>query len=161
MSKNAVLPAWELNFRGFLFFCVFCVFWDHLENSSFTCMGAQFSKNRSTFLRFFAILGDAKKTCFHLPLFFMFFHHFWCFFGGLWASFGVLLEPLSSLWLSGVILLGAFGSPGLSVDPLCYFSWCRWLVWAVCGLGDRSGTVFFFIFNSFWCHFLSNSGVEF
>ena len=52
----------------------------------------------------------------------MFFHNFLWFFGGLWTVFGVLLEPLSSLWLSGVILLGAFGSPGLSVDPLCYES---------------------------------------
>ena len=113
-SKIAVLPAWELNFR----------------------------KLDQHFYVFFDIFGNAKKTCFHLPFFFMFFHHVWCFFGGLWASFGVLLEPLSSLWLSGVILLGAFGLPGLSVDALCYFLWCLWLVWAVCGLGDRSGTVF-------------------
>ena len=148
-------------FAVFFWFFRFLCFGGHLKNSNFTCMRAQFSKTRSIFLRFFDIFGNAKKTCFHLPVFFMFFHHFWCFFGGLWASFGVLLEPLSSLWLSGVILLGAFGSPGLSVDPLCYFLWCRWLVWAVCGLGDRSGTVFCFIFNSFWCHFLSNSGVEF
>ena len=26
VSKNAVLPAWELIFGDFLFFCVFCVF---------------------------------------------------------------------------------------------------------------------------------------
>ena len=30
-SKNAVLPAWALNFHGFLFFCVFCVFGATLE----------------------------------------------------------------------------------------------------------------------------------
>ena len=118
--KIDVLPAWELTFRVFCYFFWFfrfLCFGGHLKNSNFTCMRAQFSKTRSRFLRFFDIFGNAKKTCFHLPLFFMFFHHFWCFFGGLWASFGVLLEPLSSLWLSGVILLGAFGSPGLHRGP--------------------------------------------
>ena len=97
--------------------CFFCVFGRHLENSSFTCMGAQFWRTRSTFLRFFVIFGNAKKSSFHLPRFFMFFHHFWCFFGGFWASFGILLEPLSFLlacWCH------SFGS-------LC-------LAWAVCGL---------------------------
>ena len=63
-------------------------------------------------------------------------------FGGLGASFGILLGPLSSLLGAGVILLGAFGSPGLSVGSLCYFLWCLWLVSAVCGLGDRSGLFF-------------------
>ena len=55
-------------------------------------------------------------------------------FGGLWVSFGGLLEPLSSIWRAGVILVGAFGLPGLSVGSLYYFLWCIWLVWSVCGL---------------------------
>ena len=59
VSKNAVLLAWELNFRGFLFFIIFCVCWGHLENSSFTCMGAQFWRSRSAILRFFVIFEKA------------------------------------------------------------------------------------------------------
>ena len=47
-SKIAVLPAWELNFR-------------------------QLDQHFYVFLRFLEML---KKTCFHLPLFFMFLHHF-------------------------------------------------------------------------------------
>ena len=115
--KNGVLPAWELIFRGFLFFRVIWIFRGHLENSSFTCMGAQFWRPRSTFFRFFEILGHAKKSSFRLPVFFLFFYHYWWFFGGLGVSFGVLLEPLSSL-----------------LACWCHSFGCVWLAWAVCGL---------------------------
>jgi len=63
-------------------------------------------------------------------------------------------------WRVGVILLGAFGSPGLSVGCLCYFLWCLWLVWAVCGLGDRSGLVFRDLFHVFSIVFSFASVVE-
>merc|ERR1711966_101148 len=81
-------------------------------------MGAQFSKTRSIFLRFFDIFGNAKKTCFHLPLFFMFFTIFGVFleasglllasfwslcrlFGFLVSSFWVPLARLGCLWARG------------------------------------------------------------
>ena len=54
---------------------------------------------------------------FHLPLFFVFFHHFWSFFGGLGVSFRILVEPLSSL-----------------LACWCHPFGCLWLAWAVCGL---------------------------
>ena len=41
-AKNEVLLAWEFNFQKFPFLCEFHVFREHLENSSFTCMRAQF-----------------------------------------------------------------------------------------------------------------------
>ena len=103
---------------------------------------------------------DFKKQGFHLPLFFVFFLCFWSVFGGLGVSFGILLEPLSSLWRPGVILSGAFGSPVLSVGSLCHFLWCLWLVWAVCGLGDRSRPVFLSIFRVFWDSFGSRSSFK-
>ena len=78
----------------------------------------------------FSILKDKVSTC----LFCVFFDNCRCFCEGLGISFAVLLEPLSSLWRAGVMLLGAFGLLGLSVGSLCYFSWSLWLVWAVCGL---------------------------
>ena len=57
-----------------------------------------------------------------------------------------------------VIIWGAFASPGLPEGSLCYFLWCLWLVSAVCGLGDRSGPVFWFIFEAcsmfFNCFFI-------
>ena len=40
--RNYVLPAWEVDFHGFLFSAVMCAFGGHLETSSFTCMGAHF-----------------------------------------------------------------------------------------------------------------------
>ena len=42
-------------------------------------------------------------------------HVFTCLLAGLWLLFGAFLDPLSFLWRAGVILLDAFGSPGLSV----------------------------------------------
>ena len=46
----------------FLFLCVFCcVFGRPLENSSFTCMGTQFWRTRSAFLRFFSFLKTQKN----------------------------------------------------------------------------------------------------
>ena len=59
-SKNEVLPAWELNFRVLLFFVVFCVFGRPFENSSFTCMGAQFWRTRSAILCFLSFLKTQK-----------------------------------------------------------------------------------------------------
>ena len=75
-AKNGVLPAWELIFRKFLFSSKYFTLWEHPGNSSFTCMGAQFWRTRSTLLRFFTIFGEAKKTCFRMLLVFTFFRHF-------------------------------------------------------------------------------------
>ena len=61
-SKNEVLPAWELSFRVLLFFVVFCVFGRPFENSSFTCMGAQFWRTRSAILCFLSFLKTQKNT---------------------------------------------------------------------------------------------------
>ena len=103
----------------------------------------------------FSILNYKVCTCLYFSYFFPIFCRFL-------EALGFLLAALWSLcrlcWRAGFILLGAFGSPGLSVDPHCYFLCCLWLVWVVCGLGDRSGIVFCFIFDSFWCHLLGNSG---
>ena len=60
---------------------------------------------------------DLKKQGFHLPLLFVFVHCFWSVFGGLGVSFGILLEPLSSL-----------------LACWCHPFGCLWLAWAVCGL---------------------------
>ena len=60
-SKNEVLPAWELSFRVLLFFVVFCVFGRPFENSSFTCMGAQFWRTRSAILCFSSFLKTQIK----------------------------------------------------------------------------------------------------
>ena len=80
------------------------------------------------------------------------FSRFFIIFGPFLEALGFLMASFWSLcrlfWRAGVILLGAFGSPGLSVGSLCYFLWCLWLVSAVCGLGDRSGAVFWFIFEA-------------
>ena len=95
-------------------------------------MGAQFSKTRSAFLCFFEIFGNAKKTCFHLPLFFMFYiifsvflealglllASFWSLcrlFGFLVSSFRVPLARLGCLWTLTATFCGPFGSSGLSV----------------------------------------------
>ena len=61
-SKNEVLPAWELNFRVLLFFVVFCVFGRPFENSSFTCIGAQFWRTRSAILCFLSFLKTQNNT---------------------------------------------------------------------------------------------------
>ena len=79
-------------------------------------MGAQFSKTRSTFLRFFDIFGNAKKTCFHLPLFFMFFSLFLVFF---WRPLGFFWRP--------------FGAFVVSLAFWCHPFGCLWLAWALCG----------------------------
>ena len=75
------------------------------------------------------------------------------------------MESPSFLWRAGVMLSVAFGLPEPSVGFLCYFLCCLWLVRAVFGLGDRSGTAFPFILGQFWDHFrgyfLRNSGVDF
>ena len=95
-------------------------------------MGAQFSKIRSTILHFLEIFGNAKKTCFHLPLFFSFFTifvgflkasglflaSFWSLcrlFGFLVSSFWVPLARLGCLWALSATFCGAFGSSRLSV----------------------------------------------
>ena len=90
-------------------------------------------------------------------MFFIIFGHFLEAFGAPLASFWNLCRLF---WRVGVILMGAFGSPGLSVDPHCYFLWCLWLVWAVCGLGDRSGLVFRDLFYVFSIVFSFASVVE-
>ena len=158
MSKNAVLPAWELNFHGFLFFCVFCVFGGHLENSSFTCMGAQFRRSRAAILRFLCFLEMLKKHVFRQGRFFTFFHDFWCLLGGL----------LALLWRP-------FGAPVASLACWRRPFGCLWLAWAVRGLSlllfvvpfCSSGLFwgsfcsfwqFFGIFVGFWVHFRIISG---
>ena len=117
--KIDVLPAWELIFQP--------------ELSSHA--------GKTVILIF-------KKQGFHL-LFFRVFLQFLVF---LLDALGFLLASFWSLcrlfWRAGDILLGVFGLPGLSVGSLCYFLWCLWLAWAVCGLGDRSGPVFWFIFET-------------
>ena len=50
--------------------------------------------------------------------FLMLFDHFRCLVEGFQVSFGVFLELLSLLLRAGVILVGAFGLPGLSVGSL-------------------------------------------
>ena len=141
----------------YFFFCVFCDFGGHLENSSFTCMGAQFWRSRSAILRFFVIFEKAKKQFFARVAFSRFFIIFGAFWEAFWLSFGVLLESPSSLWRAGALLLIVFGSSGPSVGR----PWA--LSAAFCGafgssglflgLGDRSGTVFYSIFSPFWFHF--------
>ena len=87
----------------------------------------------------FSILNYKVCTC-------LSFSYFFSIFGRFLEALGFLLAALWSLcrlfWRAGFILLGAFGSPGLSVDPHCYFLWCLWLVWVVCGLGDHPGLFF-------------------
>ena len=124
-SKIAVLPAWELN-SGELnpSFYVFLCFLKMLKKQVFA---------RLAFSRFFTIFGA-----------------FW---EAFWVSFGVLLESPSSLWRAGVMLSVAFGLPEPSVGFLCYFLCCLWLVRAVFGLGDRSGTAFCSILGSFFEEF--------
>ena len=161
--KNDVLPAWELNFRDFLFFCVFCVFWGHLKNSSFTCMGAQFWRSRSAILRFFVIFEKAKKTVFRQGPFFTFFHHFWCLLGGLlalfWRPFGVSVvslacrcPPLGCLWLVWAVR-------GPSMGSLCCFLWCLWLVRAVFGPRGPLRDRFLLHFWTIFAPFSKDSGV--
>ena len=55
--------------------------------------------------------------------------------------FVVSLARPSRLWALSATFCGVFGSSGLFL-----------------GLGDRSGTVFYFIFGSFWVHFLKIRG---
>ena len=75
----------------------------------------------------FSILNYKVCTCLSFSFFFFIFGRFL-------EALGFLLAALWSLcrlfWRAGFILLGAFGSPGLSVGPLCYLLWCLWLVWA-------------------------------
>ena len=88
-SKIAVLPAWELNSGE--------------PDRQLTLVT---SRRRAL-----------KKQVFASLAFSSFFHYFWCLLGGLGVSFGILLEPLSSL-------LGCW----------CHPFGCLWLAWAVCGL---------------------------
>jgi hypothetical protein len=116
----------------FFWFLRFLCFGGHLKNNSFTCMGAQFSKTRSIILRFFDILGNAKKhvfTCLSFSCFFTIFDafleasgfflaSFWSLcrlFGFLVSSFWVPLARLGSLWILSDTFCGAFGLSGLSV----------------------------------------------
>ena len=123
--KIAVLPAWELNSgEQDREFYVFLSFLEMLKNQVFA---------RLAFSRFFTIFGAVWEA--------------------FWVSFGVLLESSSSLWRAGVMLSVAFGLPEPSVGFFCYFLCCLWLVRAVFGLGDRSGTVFCAILTQFWDHF--------
>ena len=94
-----------------------------------------------------------KNQVFARVAFSRFFIIFGAFWEAFWLSFGVLLESSSSLWRAGVMLSVAFGLPEPSVVFLCYFLCCLWLVRAVFGLGDRSGTAFFSILGLFWDHF--------
>ena len=112
-------------------------------------MGAQFSKTRSTFLRFFEIFGNAKKhvfTCLSFSCFYIIFSvflealglllaSFWSLcrlFGFLVSSFRVPLARLGCLWTLTATFCGAFGSSGLSVG---------------------SGTAPGLFFAPFWDHF--------
>ena len=82
-------------FHVFFAFFVFLCFWGHLENSSFTCMGAQFWRTQSIIVRFFVFFGNVLKTGFRPPRFFTFFHHFGGLLGGL---LGIFWRPLGILW---------------------------------------------------------------
>ena len=137
----------------FYLFAFFVFSGRHLENSSFTCMGAQLWRTQSVILRFFVFFETAKKQDFARLAFSRFFIICGAFWEAFWVSFGVLLESLSSLWRAGVMRSVAFGLPQRSVGFLCYFLCCLWLVRAVFGLGDRSGTVFCAILRQFWDHF--------
>ena len=88
---------------------------------SFTCVGAQFWRTQAPILCFFANFGNVKKACLHSFFFCVHVSLLVFLLGCLWASFGALSEPLSSLWGAGVILLGVFGLRGLPVGSLCYF----------------------------------------
>ena len=105
----------------------------------------------------FSISKNKVSTCLSFCCFFIIFGLFLEALGYILASFWSLCRLF---WRVGVILLGAFGSPGLSVGCLCYFLWCLWLVWAVCGLGDRSGFVFRDLFHVFSIVFSFASVVE-
>ena len=105
----------------------------------------------------FSILKNKVSTCLSFCCFFIIFGPFLEALGSLLALFWSLGHLF---WRAGVILLGAFGSPGLSVGSLCYFLWCLWLVWAVCGLGDRSGSVVWSILKVFWESFGSRSSFK-
>ena len=115
--KIDVLLAWELNFHGFLFVCVLCVFGGHLGNSSFTCMGAQFWRKKKGSTLVTSRAPSLKKTGFRQPRFFMFFHYCWFFLEGLLAVF----------WRP-------FGVSVVSLACRCHPCGSLWLAWAVCGL---------------------------
>ena len=75
----------------------------------FTCMGAQFSIRIELTRRYNCYFRFLKTRFPRACVFHVCFLNFGCFFGSPWVSFGILLEPLSSLWRAGVSLLGAFG----------------------------------------------------
>ena len=104
-------------FHVFFAFFVFLCFWGHLENSSFTCMGAQFWRTQSIIVRFFVFFGNVLKTGFRPPRFFTFFHHFGGLLGGL---LGIFWRPFGISVVSSACRCRSFGY--------------LWLACAVCGL---------------------------
>ncbi len=102
-------------FKSFYLFIRLFPVGRHFKNISFTCMRAQFSKTRSTFLRFFEIFGYAKKHVFTC-LSFSCFH----------IIFSVFSEALGLLLASFWSLCRLFG---FLVSSFRYL----WRAWAVCG----------------------------
>ena len=90
-SEIAVLPAWELN-------------------------SGELDRHSFVFLRFLGMLKSQVFTCLSFWWFFIIFNHFLEALGSLLASFWSFCRLF---WCAGVILLGAFASPGLSVGSLC------------------------------------------
>ena len=131
--KNDVLPAWELNFRDFLFFRVICVFLGGTLKIAVLLAWelnyGELDRHFCVFLRILEMLKSQVFTCLSFSCFFCIFNcfleafglllaFFWrlCrLFGFLVSSFWVPLACLGCLWTLTATFCGAFGSSGLSV----------------------------------------------
>ena len=73
--QNNVLPAWGFSFQQFLFLLSIYVLFvcEHLENNSFTCMGAHSWRNQYQYFRVLAALRFPKKSNYRLAFFFCLF----------------------------------------------------------------------------------------
>ena len=102
--------------------CLFFVFFVFLVGTSKIAVLLAWEFNSGEpdrdFSVFFVIFGNAEKSRFRQPCFFMFFYYFFlCLLGGI----------LALLWCS-------FGVSDLSLACWCRSFRCLWLAWAVCGL---------------------------
>jgi hypothetical protein len=163
--KIAVLPAWELNSGDCwcLLGGLLALFWRPFGVSVVSLACRCFLL--VVFFYVFCVFGGHLEIAV-LPAWELIFHDFWCFLvsllgpllGAFWQAGWLagcgrdqLLRNCLVQWLSlarpsrpwalSATFCGVFGSSGLFL-----------------GLGDRSGTIFYFIFGSCWVHFLKIRG---
>ena len=122
--KNVVLPAWELIFQKFRRISCFFFVGGHFRNSSFTCMGAHFSRICLKFRWPFFKDRNRKKMMFlRLSLFPLRARN-----GRVWRAFWHKL--LGETSLDAFEMLSRRSTLALTETPLRSLRTARWRGWA-------------------------------